>query len=64
MQKRQPGRTRRRVNLPQVQGSKRRRSDALQVFARVYKLLEEYGPRWYSLSLRQELRAALKSFRQ
>ena len=64
MQKRQPRRTKRGVNMPHLKGSKRRRSDALQVFARVYKLLEEYGPRWYSLSLRQELRAALKSFRQ
>jgi hypothetical protein len=61
--KRQPGRTNRRLRLPQVQASKRHRSEALQVFARVYKLLEEYGPRWYSLNLRQELRAALRSFR-
>lgn len=64
MQKRQPRRTKRRVNMPPIKGSKRHRSEALQVFARVYKLLEEYGPRWYSLSLRQELRAALNSFRQ
>jgi hypothetical protein len=64
MQKRQPGRTKRRVNLPPVKGFKRRRSEAAKVFARVYRLLEEYGPRWYSVELRQELRAALKSFRQ
>jgi len=42
---------------------KRRRSEAMKIFAKVYNLLEEYGPRWYSLDLRQELRAALKSFR-
>lgn len=64
MQKRQPGRTKRRVSLPSLAEVKRRRTEALQVFAKVYKLLEEYGPRWYSLELRQELRAALKSFRQ
>ena len=64
MQKRRPGRTNQRFSMPQVQASKRRRSEALQVFARVYKLLAEYGPRWYSLNLRQELRAALRSFRQ
>lgn len=63
MQKRQPRRTKRGVTMPHIKGSKRHRSDALQVFARVYKLLEEYGPRWYSLRLRQELREALKSFR-
>jgi hypothetical protein len=63
MQKR-PGRTKRRLNLPHVKASKRGRSEAVQVFARVYKLLEEYGPRWYSLNLRQELRAALKLFSQ
>ncbi len=62
MQKRQPGRTKRRAGLPTVK--KRRRAEAVKVFARVYKLLEEYGPRWYSLELRHELRAALKSFRQ
>lgn len=64
MQKRQPGRTKRRVKLPPVKEFKRRRSDAARVFTRVYRLLEEYGPRWYSLELRQELRAALKVFRQ
>jgi hypothetical protein len=64
MQKRQPGRIQRRANLPPVKGIKRRRSEAAQIFAKVYKLLEEYGPRWYSLKLRQELRAALKLFRQ
>jgi hypothetical protein len=64
MQKRQPGRTKRRLNLPHVKASKGGRSEAVQVFARVYRLLEEYGPRWYSLNLRQELRAALKSFSQ
>jgi hypothetical protein len=64
MQKRQPGRTKRRTNLPPVKGFKRRRSEAVQVFARVYKLLEEYGPRWYSRELRRELRAALKLFHQ
>jgi len=64
MQKRQPGRITRRGSLPPVQGLKRRRTEAVKVFARVYKLLEEYGPRWYSLELRRELRAALKSFRQ
>jgi hypothetical protein len=63
MQNRQPRRTK-RVNMPHIKASKRHRSEALHVFARVYRLLEEYGPRWYSLSLRQELRAALKSFRQ
>jgi hypothetical protein len=64
MQKRQPGRTNRRISLPQGKSPKRRRSDAVRVFARVYRLLEEYGPRWYSHDLRQELRAALKSFHQ
>ena len=64
MQKRQPGRVKRRVNLPPVKEIKRRRSEAAQVFVKVYKLLEEYGPRWYSLDLRRELQAALKSFRQ
>ena len=64
MQKRQPGRAKRRNGLPPVKGLKRRRSEAAQVFAKVYKLLEEYGPRWYSLALRQELRSALKSLRQ
>ena len=62
MQKRQPGRANRRVNLPPVKGFKQRRSEAVHVFARVYKLLEEYGPRWYSLELRRELRSALKAF--
>jgi hypothetical protein len=62
MQKRQPGRTKRRGGLPAIK--KRRRTEAVKVFARVYKLLEEYGPRWYSLKMRQELRAALKSLRQ
>lgn len=62
MQKRQPGRSKRRVKLPPVTGFKRRKTEAAKVFARVYKLLEEYGPRWYSLDLRRELRAALKSF--
>jgi hypothetical protein len=62
MQKRQPGRTKRRVGLPTVK--KRRRAEAVKVFARVYRLLEEYGPRWYPLEMRQELRAALKSLRQ
>ena len=64
MQKRQPGRAKRRITPSPVKGLKRRRSDAIEVFAKVYKLLEEYGPRWYSLELREELRAALKSFRQ
>ena len=64
MQKRQPGRTRRRLNRPTVKGLNGRRSEAAKVFARVYRLLEEYGPRWYSLDMRQQLRAALKSFRQ
>ena len=64
MQKRQPGSSKRRLNLPHVKASKRHRSEAVQVFTRIYKLLEEYGPRWYSINLRQELRAALKSFRQ
>jgi len=64
MQKRKPGRAQWRGSLPPAKGLKRRRSEAVQVFARVYRLLEEYGPRWYSLKLRQELRAALKSFRQ
>jgi len=63
MQKRQPGRAKRRV-LPPAKGLQRRRAEAVKVFARVYRLLEEYGPRWYSLKLRQEVRAALKSFRQ
>jgi hypothetical protein len=49
--------------MPHVKASRRRRSEAVQVFAKVYKLLEEFGPRWYSLNLREELRAALKSFR-
>jgi hypothetical protein len=62
MQKRQPGRTKRRAGLPAAR--KRRRSEAVKTFAKVFKLLEEYGPRWYSLELRQELQAALKSFRQ
>jgi hypothetical protein len=62
MQNRQPGRTKRRAGLPAI--TKRRRTEAVKIFARVYRLLEEYGPRWYSLELRQELRAALKSFRQ
>jgi len=48
--------------LPAIK--KRRRAEAVKVFARVYRLLEEYGPRWYSLEMRQELRAALKSLRQ
>ena len=60
MQKRQPGRAKGR--LPRVNSYKRRKSEAVKVFARVYKLLEAYGPRWYSLELRRELRAALKSF--
>ncbi len=64
MQKRQPGRAKRRIGVAGVKGLKRRRSEAVKVFGRVFKLLEEYGPRWYSLTLRQELRAALKSFRQ
>ena len=64
MEKRQPGRTKGRMNLRPVKGFKRRRPEAIQVFAKVYKLLEEYGPRWYSLELRRELRAALKSFQQ
>jgi hypothetical protein len=59
MQKRQPGRTKRRNGLPAAR--KRRRSEAMKTFAKVYKLLEEYGPRWYSLELRQELRTALKA---
>jgi hypothetical protein len=63
MQKRQPGRAKRRVGVP-TKSLKRRRSEAVRVFGKVYKLLEEYGPRWYSLTLRQELRAALKSFHQ
>ena len=62
MQKRQPGRSK-RVKLPPANGFKRRKTEAARVFARVYKLLEEYAPRWYSLELRRELRAALKSFR-
>jgi hypothetical protein len=62
MHKRQPGGSKRRVKLPPVNGLKRRKTDAAKVFARVYKLLEEYGPRWYSLELRRELQAALKSF--
>jgi hypothetical protein len=62
MQNRQPGRTKRRAGLPAI--TKRRRTEAVKIFARVYRLLEEYGPRWYSLELRQALRAALKSFRQ
>lgn len=62
MQKRQPGRTKRRVGLPTVK--KRRRTEAVKVVAKVYRLLEEYGPRWYSLQMRQELRAALKALRQ
>jgi len=62
MQKRQPGRPKRQAGLPAIK--KRRRTEAVKVFARVYKLLEEYGPRWYSLELRRELQAALKSFRQ
>ena len=62
MQKRQRSRTKRRAGLPALK--KRRRTEAIKVFARVYKLLEEYGPRWYSLKLRRELRAALQSFRQ
>ena len=61
MQKRQPGRSKRRVNLPRANGFKRRKANAVKVFSRVYKLLEEYGPRWYSLELRREFRAALKS---
>jgi hypothetical protein len=61
MEKRQPGRTKRRNLLPAAK--KRRRSEAMKIFAKVYNLLEEYGPRWYSLDLRQELRAALKSLR-
>ena len=64
MQKRQPGRIKRRVSLPSLAEVKRRRTKAAQVFAKVYTLLEEYGPRWYSRELRQELRAALKSIRQ
>jgi hypothetical protein len=59
MQKRQPGRAKRRNGLSTAK--KRRRSEAMKIFAKVYKLLEEYGPRWYSLKLRQELRTALKS---
>lgn len=62
MQKRQPGRAKRRAGVPAIK--KRRRAEAVKIFARVYNLLEEYGPRWYSLELRQELRAALKSCRQ
>ena len=62
MQKRQRGRTKRRAALPAIK--KRRRTEAVKVFAKVYRLLEEYGPRWYSIELRRELRAALKSFRQ
>jgi hypothetical protein len=62
MQKRQPGRTKRRAGVPI--SKKRRRAEAVKVWARVYKLLEEYGPRWYSLELRHELRTALKSLRQ
>ena len=62
MQKRQPGRSKRRLKLPPANGFKRRKTDGVKVFARVYKLLEEYAPRWYSLELRRELRAALKSF--
>jgi hypothetical protein len=62
MQKRQPGRTKRRAGLPAIK--KRRRTEAKKVFVTVYRLLEEYGPRWYSLKLRQDLQAALKSFRQ
>jgi hypothetical protein len=61
MQKRQPGRAKGRVNLPRVNSYKRRKGEAVKVFARVYKLLEEYGPRWYSLELRREFRDALKS---
>lgn len=60
MQKRQPGRAKGR--LPRVNSYKRRKGEAVKVFAHVYKLLEAYGPRWYSLELRRELRAALKSF--
>jgi hypothetical protein len=63
MQKRQPGRSKRRARLP-AKGVKRRRSEARKVFARVFKLLEEYGPRWYSLDLRRDMRAALESLRQ
>jgi len=63
MQKRQPGRPKRRVKRRPAKAIKQRRSDAVQVFARVYRLLEEYGPRWYSLKLRQELRDALRSLR-
>jgi hypothetical protein len=61
MQKRQPRRTKRQAGLPALK--KRRRTEAQKVLVRVYRLLEEYGPCWYSLKLRQELQAALKSLR-
>lgn len=63
MQKRQPGRTRRRATLP-TKKLRERRSEARKIFVKVFKLLEEYGPRWYSLDLRRDVRAALESLRQ
>jgi hypothetical protein len=63
MQKRQPGRTKRRSKLP-ASGLKRRRSEARKTFARVFRLLEQYGPRLYSLDLRRDLRTALETLRK
>jgi len=66
MQKRQVRRPKRRGAQSSVKGlrerqARKRHSDALEAFTRVYDLLEEYGPAWYSAALRRKLRAALKS---
>lgn len=36
---------------------------AIATFADVYKLLEEYGPSWYSSKMRRKLQTTLRSMR-
>lgn len=38
-------------------------ASAVGTFADVYKLLEEYGPAWYSSKMRRKLQTALRSVR-
>lgn len=38
-------------------------ASAVGTFADVYKLLEEYGPSWYSSKVRRKLQTALRSMR-
>ena len=62
MKEKQVRRSKRRDGVSAVKGSKQRQAEAVEVFANIYGLLEEYGPAWYSSSLSRKLRAALKTF--